>query len=104
MSEFTCPNIYYKSDRSGGQNCKINDNDIEKLKKQVSDLETRLFNAKDVYRQFKPKADREALLDESLREVYDRLRRIRITKGSFIHDVKDDLEKAKEIILKALNS
>jgi hypothetical protein len=103
MSEFTCPNIYYKPDRSGGRNCKINDNDIEKLKKQVSDLETRLFNAKEVYRHLKPKADREAVLDEALREVYDRLRRMRITKGAFIHDVKDDLEKTKEIIVKALN-
>jgi hypothetical protein len=80
------------------------DNLAQKLRDENYQLRLRLQRAKDVFNDLKPRAEREALYEDALHQVYDRLRRMRITKGAFVHDLKDDLETAKKIIVEALRS
>ena len=70
----------------------------EGLQQQVVELAERLEKAKDVYRELKPKAKREARLHNTLVEVYETLSRMRITTGSDVGELREQLEKAKKLI------
>lgn len=103
MAEFECPNLKHV-DKSGLKKCMLHVDDLKRRDQEIETLKGRLRNAKEVFARLKPVAEREERLDDALRAVYDRLRRIRVTRGSDVAEVREDLDRAKKMILDALRS
>jgi hypothetical protein len=101
MAEEQCRNL--SMTRKGETFCKVNEKELNSLRNEVSRLTFKLERAREIYKDMRVIAKRERHLNAVLISLQRQLKNIQISRGAYVLDLRERLEKAKKLINENIN-